>query len=1503
MWQTVSARLRGAKSELNDMGEDTEDMVTSTSKLRKQVMALTGGFDIMKDENTFKDIYEIMLGIGKVWEDMSDVDQAALLELLAGKRQSNALAAVLTNVDTLQKAYESAENSAGSAEAEQERYTKGIAYSMGQFKASVEELNHTLISSELVKFFVDFGTGAIKALDDVTGKLKTFPVLFNAIIASMSVKSGKNYITGIGTSIIDSISNTAQYQTAQKQYFADQMDGINAVDFTKRRGFLSTLFGNATARRFSSVTETVGNKLKQYQENSDFNLFAQSLGIADKDAIKALEDYANQFKTTTDVLEQESLKGKIAMLTLEKGAKDLGTTGAAAISHFGKAIAGFVVQQALIMGVSYALGKVVQVMHDYKHAFEDASTAMNNAFSEADQHNSKIESTRKQLEEIKKQLDAIHDIGNVQLIDPKEEQRLLSQQKVLERILTIEQALKNVSTEKAWESAEKAYNAQGDLLTSYDAQAFIQNKPLQDIIFDATNGGNVDYVTPTGDLGQQLKELQRYYTTIDEGYQTVMNDIDSLTEKYHDNLTSMTKEDSDRLNELQAEQKRYETERESRLGEMATLANQISGAYQDAEAKLQRGEQLTPLEQKYHDLYETTSDFISANQETATEFSRTEAAFNKVGKAAIQTKEEMAQTQATVDAMVKSYTDLNTLLTSQKEGANVALDADQLKEYGGMLEYVNGVYRLNTEEVKKNAIEKAKNTTEEIKHQKALAQAQYVENARNIEKYTEALAKGAKLKDGILNIDQKYIDKLKQTNKEILENCTAYDYQIKQLQNVSTAYQEWLSAGSIDEDSEMYKNMDTAIERSLEAIKKNKLSKRYYEDLKVLIPAGVDFELTDTKEVKKYLDYVNSLTTEDSSGIKEFLKLSRDKGLMTESNGDYEIAPGVTIEKFMKDLNLSETMVRALLSQLEIAHSAELEFEDGSKTLGDEIIKVKSETDKLMEEYENLQNKPSRTQEESERLKELISLISDGKIKYKELKEELEEKVSDPNTGILQGENNLEKILALRQFTKIRNNTTLTNEEYIKQLNASMDKLRALYGDDFVIKLAAHPEFAPGEIEREKEELQNQLNLDPLEIQLAVDFYNEQVNTLEKDINSGKYDPETVKKFQEELDKARKALAILNELNTITTTTGTTTTSDTPDNNSIPNQIKNIAGILEDILAKIPSEPGYPSASKTGDLVTMHGLGEDLPKSTNTTQKVDLEYTSTGAEDFINSANTASEAAQNLGTSAEEAGKKSEATAPKIHKLAEEGDKVGNANTYFKENYTQAAAHADALTRSLNGLTDAKNRFLQTGGGTPTTTGDSGGNDGSTGKTTAKGTAFANGTDVVGEQGRELVVDPHRGIWYTVGDTGTEMIDLPKDAIVYSHNQTEALLKSGVTSRGKSTGKSFAEGNAHADEIVTGKIHISDSGSDTAKNAKKAEKSAEKVADSAKETEEKAKQVYDWVERAKARFKLKICVILPMMKMLLMPEEYPSRNLLSNLKRKNSRRCRMLKAFVWKNLM
>lgn len=125
MWKVVAARIRGSESDLESMGESTDGLVTSTSKLQAKVKALTGGFDIMKDKDTYKDIYDIVVGIGERWADLNDIQRADLLETLAGKQRSNALAAALNNVDVIKAAYQTAENSEGSAEKELTNYQKG----------------------------------------------------------------------------------------------------------------------------------------------------------------------------------------------------------------------------------------------------------------------------------------------------------------------------------------------------------------------------------------------------------------------------------------------------------------------------------------------------------------------------------------------------------------------------------------------------------------------------------------------------------------------------------------------------------------------------------------------------------------------------------------------------------------------------------------------------------------------------------------------------------------------------------------------------------------------------------------------------------------------------------------------------------------------------------------------------------------------------------------------------------------------------------------------------------------------------------------------------------------------------------------------------------------------------------------------------------------------------------------------------------------------------------
>lgn len=105
------------------------------------------------------------------------------------------------------------------------------------------------------------------------------------------------------------------------------------------------------------------------------------------------------------------------------------------------------------------------------------------------------------------------------------------------------------------------------------------------------------------------------------------------------------------------------------------------------------------------------------------------------------------------------------------------------------------------------------------------------------------------------------------------------------------------------------------------------------------------------------------------------------------------------------------------------------------------------------------------------------------------------------------------------------------------------------------------------------------------------------------------------------------------------------------------------------------------------------------------------------------------------------------------------------------------------------------------------------GGSGANGTAHAYGTALADGVwgakqggmALVGELGREVIVDPLTGKWRTVGDNGAEFTYVPKHALVFNHLQTESLLKNGyITSRAQAlvSGTAFASGNA----MVTGSI-------------------------------------------------------------------------------------------------
>ena len=140
----------------------------------------------------------------------------------------------------------------------------------------------------------------------------------------------------------------------------------------------------------------------------------------------------------------------------------------------------------------------------------------------------------------------------------------------------------------------------------------------------------------------------------------------------------------------------------------------------------------------------------------------------------------------------------------------------------------------------------------------------------------------------------------------------------------------------------------------------------------------------------------------------------------------------------------------------------------------------------------------------------------------------------------------------------------------------------------------------------------------------------------------------------------------------------------------------------------------------------------------------------------------------------------------------------------------------------------------------------------------AGGTAYAGGNwgtapggkTLVGELGQEIVVDPHTGRWYTVGDNGAEFRDIPRGAIVFNHKQSESLLKNGYVA-GRAT--ALVGGTA----MVTGGIGIGNAGDSTVSggnstsNYKKPSSSATNST-SNKNTDDEL-ETFDWIEIAVSR--------------------------------------------------
>jgi TP901 family phage tail tape measure protein len=204
--RTIALRLTGtnvAVQQLSDMGEETEGVITTVSKLRDTIMSATKvasngfkGIDILDKNGNYKSTAEILQEIADIYTEIEETDKKTssnninlLLETIAGKNRANIASSILQSPDVLREAIESSKTADGSAEKENQAYLDSIEAKLLLLKNQLQELATVTINSDIFKKVIVDVTKFLKLVTQLSENIGTLGTILSGVGITKFVKS------------------------------------------------------------------------------------------------------------------------------------------------------------------------------------------------------------------------------------------------------------------------------------------------------------------------------------------------------------------------------------------------------------------------------------------------------------------------------------------------------------------------------------------------------------------------------------------------------------------------------------------------------------------------------------------------------------------------------------------------------------------------------------------------------------------------------------------------------------------------------------------------------------------------------------------------------------------------------------------------------------------------------------------------------------------------------------------------------------------------------------------------------------------------------------------------------------------------------------------------------------------------------------------------------------------------------------------------------------------
>lgn len=1005
--KTLSLRIRGAKVELEDAGEDVDGMANSISELQKKLLALTGGkVNIMLDEKTFKNTTEILREMSTVWDDMTDVNRASALELLGGKRQANVLAAVIKNFDLVENAIKASSDAAGSAERENEKYLNSIQGKVDQFNNAAQTMWMNFISSDAIKFVVDLGTNLVKIADDLG--------LVGTALAALGIKT---VLPKIFSGFKDSIG-------AAKTAFDTARGIVSTISSFNGEGLMSFLGGKIEATSINDITHALGAEIMAQKELSK-ELATQILlknGVKAEDIEGALA--AMGYSSANGVL---SLSFKGLATSIKEAAIAFWA------SPFGKI--------AIIVGAITAIVAIMSALIDTHDDYVDELKETSNEISDV---RNNIQSLNSELKTTQDRIDELNKKDKLSFAEEEELKNLKAQNAELERSIRLAEQKEKRLQKKASKSLNKAVksdalfnnitwtryaNSKGEHVRA--AEAIDSSTQYAEGTYGLKEGYTQETVTDTA-----LQRKIEQYKLAQEALKQAKDELEKLGDDAED------KEVKSAEKKVEQMQKNVDTTYDA-ISDTMDKINEDYLSQEGVEWQYGDPDELEDWQKQMNAnlkiIYDAQDKLAIASDTTGKAI---ESAFSRVS---LQTEfqDELKTIQETAGITGEK-------LKEMYDSSNDTSDTG-IKAFIQSLIDCGVIANTSADELQKVvdlSLQLGGNTSEAAVANQKLARSQkrlqYYKQYKELNEYVNSLKKAGKNASNLTNEQKKLISSMSQNLQALAKEIDAYDILGAQIEEAKQAFEDFEKAKESDENTDYASTAGEMLQTVIEGFQSAEMGTEAFKSAFTgLIPESVYKDLDTLEEkytaVAQYIseDLSKYFTIKyDDEGalesvevttknIETFMDEAQSKGLATFENGQWTILEN-DFKKFASEIGITTS---ALVAFGEQADKLDADWIMGDYSSFFDIFDMDTESniDKITRSLANL---------DLQLLNGKIN-VNDYVQEYAKLQNELSSEKANAVSDIVEYDNTTKEIDSLK--TQLQEATNKLNE--LKTKGAPEDQI------------------------------------------------------------------------------------------------------------------------------------------------------------------------------------------------------------------------------------------------------------------------------------------------------------------------------------------------------------------------------------------------------------------------------------------------------------------------------